>query len=164
MSNQTSQGVLLPRTVDYMSVICHHDGHLLHHFDSCLLQAARRRWKDGGTVMQRKEGLLGCVSLWKWMRRLSAFKSPAGAEPLPLRRRSSSRVGSERAEQHTCLFLSVMLEVCDKGGWVSRFFLSSKARTVCSRLAFIRFPPGLWGSHTVWIILSVFLFPAAVKN
>lgn len=48
MSNQTSQGVLLPRTVDYVSIICHHDGHLLHHFDS--LVSSRQR--EGGEKME----------------------------------------------------------------------------------------------------------------
>lgn len=54
MSDQTSQGVLLTRTFDHMSVISHHDGHLLHHLGFCLLRAAKRR---GGT--RRRERLEG---------------------------------------------------------------------------------------------------------
>lgn len=32
VGDQVSQGVLLPRSVDYVSIVCHHDRHLLHHF------------------------------------------------------------------------------------------------------------------------------------
>lgn len=133
VGDQASQGVLLARPVDYMSVVSHHDWHLLHHLDSSLAPTVRRqrrgwmrirRWRRKRIGVQ----LTGFVSLWEWRRRLAAFKSPSGAGPRPLR--GGGAEGSERAVQHTCLFLSlslsVTLEVCDKGGWVCFFFLSTE--------------------------------------
>lgn len=33
VGDQVCQGVLLPRSVNYVGIVRHHDRHLLHHFD-----------------------------------------------------------------------------------------------------------------------------------
>lgn len=105
MGNQARQGVLLTRSVDYVSIVRHHDRHLLHHLDSRLLPAARRR--KSGRVQPT-----GFVPGSERRRRAAAFESLRSRAPPSERRRGG---GSERAVQHTCLFLSVTLEVCDRG-------------------------------------------------
>lgn len=134
MGNQARQGVLLTRSVDYVSIVRHHDRHLLHHLDSRLLPAARRR--KSGRVQPT-----GFVPGSERRRRAAAFESLRSRAPPSERRRGG---GSERAVQHTCLFLSVTLEVCDRGRWVCFFFPSTEwvlpcccclASLICASLA-----------------------------
>lgn len=66
--------------------------------------------------------LTGFVPLWKWRRRLAAFKSPSGVEPCPLRRGGGVR-GQDNTPVCFSLCSSVTLEVCDTGGWVCYFLL-----------------------------------------
>lgn len=111
VGDQASQGVLLARPVDDMSVVSHHDWHLLHHLDSSLAPTAKRQrrgWMRIRRWRRKRRGvqLTGFVSLWEWRRRLAAFKSPSGAGPRPLR---GGGAGEWEAVQHTCLFLSLPL-------------------------------------------------------
>lgn len=46
VGDQACQGVLLPRSVDYVGIVCHHDRHLLHHFDSGGRMEERMKTKD----------------------------------------------------------------------------------------------------------------------
>lgn len=96
--------------------------------------------------------LTGFASLWEWRRRLAACKSPSWARPHPLR--GGGAGWSERAVQHTCLFLSlsVTLEVCDKGRWVCFFFLSTE--WVLS----LSLPPSLSLSYTPSLGCSLEVF------
>ncbi len=50
VGDQASQGVLLTRSVDYMSIVRHHDGHLLHHLDSSCPQ------QQGGGEDEEEQG------------------------------------------------------------------------------------------------------------
>lgn len=56
VGNQASQGVLLPWSVDYMSVVRHHDGHLLHHLDSsCPNSKEEERMKKKNEEEEEKQ-------------------------------------------------------------------------------------------------------------
>lgn len=158
VGDQASQGVLLARPVDYMSVVSHHDWHLLHHLDSSLAPTAKRQrrgWMRIRRWRRKRRGvqLTGFVSLWEWRRRLAAFKSPSGAGPRPLR---GGGAGGVRGQYNTpvcfSLSLSVTLDVCDKGGWVCFFFLSTE---------WVPLPLSL---SLLYLGGFFILFPAAGKN
>lgn len=46
MGDQACQGILLPRSVDYVGIVRHHDRHLLHHFDPGSRLEERMKTKD----------------------------------------------------------------------------------------------------------------------
>lgn len=114
VGNQSSQGVLLTRSVDHMSVVCHHDGHLLHHLDSWLFPAARRsrgwrrrgrrrRRKSGGDAKERSAADRFCFSQ-RVEEATGCFQESLRSWAPPTERRRGA--GSEKAVQHTCLSLS----------------------------------------------------------
>lgn len=116
MGDQASQGVLLTRSVDYMSVICHHDGHLLHHLDSSCSQqqgggrrrrTRRRERRKSGERKRRGVQLTGLDFSLRVEEATGCFQESLRSRAPPTERRRGGE--SERVVQHTCLFLPLSL-------------------------------------------------------
>lgn len=110
VGDQASQGVLLTRSVDNMSVVCHHDGHLLHHPDSSCPQQQGGGEDGGGKVVEKEKEWSAadrfCFSL-RVEQATGCFQESLRSRAPPTERRRGGE--SERAVQHTCLFPSLPL-------------------------------------------------------
>lgn len=150
MGHQARQSVLLSRPLHHMSVVRHHDGHLLHHLhQGAAGDEATRTHERGGADESARSGVGGAEQPAGWSSTLRA-KEVTGSQREPLVNQAPpppQRVGGAAREgegRTTHLFVSlslslslprspsVTLEVCDRGA-SSPLLSSSRSPTPLHR-------------------------------